>query len=300
MIKKYIRLFFPWVAWIYHKAKRKIVRKQLEKKRKQNKIITLDQLIADLKLIGIQENDLLIVHSSLSQMGYVENGAATVVDACFEVLGSGGTLVMPAFAHNTFSKIYLDTNPTFNVLADVSKAGAITEELRRRKNSVRSFHPTDAVTANGPLAEYLVKDHFGQITPYNTFSPYYRLAEKKAKILNIGVPLSTSVTNMHTLEDAVDFKFPIYVKQIYNVKMIDANGKLHIMKTKVHDPVYSEKRRANELLPLFEKEGILKHGKIGDAEATLIDAAGLFEVMVRNYNEKGITMYTPLGGDLKS
>ena len=81
MIKKYIRLFFPWAARIYHKAKRRMIRKQLDDKRKQNKIITRGQLIDELKLIGINKNDLLMVHSSLSRMGFVENGAATVVDA---------------------------------------------------------------------------------------------------------------------------------------------------------------------------------------------------------------------------
>lgn len=295
MLKTFIKKYFPFFATLFTKAKRFLIRHNLEKKRKKNQIITKEKLVADLKFIGIEKGDVLMVHSSLSKMGFIENGAATVVDACFEVIGPGGTLVMPAFAHQTFSKIYLDTNPIFNVLHDVSKAGAITEELRKRKNSHRSFHPTDSVTANGPLAEYLIKDHFGQLTPYNSCSPYYRLAEKKAKILNIGVPLSTSCTNLHTLEDAGPFKFPIYHNQIYEVKMIDQQGVLRVMKTKVHDPVYSKLRRANELVPLFEKEGILKHGVIGEAEATLIDAAGLFEVMVRNYKEKGITMYTPHG-----
>lgn len=275
-------------------------RRKLEQKRRNNEVVTKEQLVRDMRAMGIQKGDLLMVHSSLSKMGYIENGAATVVDACFEVIGPEGTLVMPAFAHNMFSKLYLDTEPTFNLLDDPSKAGAITEELRIRKGSMRSFHPTDAVAANGPLAHYLIKDHFGQLTPYNSFSPYFRLAEKKAKILNIGVPLSTSCTNMHVPEDAVDFKYPIYHSTIYEVKMIDDKGQIRYMKTKVHDPAYSVKRNANELVPLFEKEGILKHGKVGEAPTMLIDAAGLLEVMLRNYHEKGVTMYTPHGEMLKT
>lgn len=295
MIKSFVKKYFPALAGFLRKTKRLLIRQKLEQKRKNNQAITKEKIIEDLISIGIKKGDLLMVHSSMSKIGYLPDGAATFVDACFEVIGNEGTLVMPAFAHNTFSKIYLDTNPIFDIANDPSKAGAITEELRKRKNSLRSFHPTDAVTANGPLAYYLVKDHFGQLTPYNTYSPYYRLAEKHAKILNVGVPLSTSCTNMHTMEDAVDFKFPIYLDKIYEVKMKDQNGKICYMKTKVHDPVYSLKRRANELVPLFEREGILKKGYIGEAPTTYIDANGLFEVMVRNYKTNGISMYTPLG-----
>ena len=111
--------------------------------------------------------------------------------------------------------------------------------------------------------------------------------------------MSTTCTNLHTLEDAVDFKYPIYHSKIYEVKMRDDHGTIRTMKTKVHDPEYSRKRRANELAPLFEREGILRRGMIGEAPATFInDAWTLLEVMIRLYREKGITMYTPHGEDL--
>jgi len=300
MIRATIKRLFPGIAESGRKLKRRLIRKRLEQKRKKNEVVTRESLTKDLITAGIKMGDVLMVHSSLSSIGYIEGGAGAFVDACFDVIGPEGTLVMPAFAHGTFSKIYLDTNPVFDLLNSPSKAGAITEALRTRKNSERSFHPTDAVTANGPLAHYFVKDHYGQLTPYNQNSPYYRLAEKNARILNVGVPLSTSCTNLHLLEDAVAFKYPVYHQHIYEVKMIDGNGQVHYMKTKVHDPRYSEKRRANELVPLFEKEGILKHCTIGEAAATLIDAKGLLEVMLRNYHEKGITMYTPHGETLKT
>jgi len=293
-MKSFIKKYFPLAASLGRRLKRRMLWKKLEHKKKHS-VITKEKIKSDLLSAGIKRGDLLMVHSSMSSIGYLENGPAGFVDACLEVLGKEGTLVMPAFAHNTFSKIYLDTDPVFDILKSPSKAGAITEELRKRANSLRSFHPTDAVTAHGPLAEYLVKDHFGQITPYNNMSPYFRIAEKKGKILNIGIPLSISCTNLHTLEDAVDFKYPIYHSRIYEVRMVDETGTQKRMKTRVHDPVYSEKRKAEKLVPLFEREGILILCMIGEAPSTLIDAAGLLEVMIRNYREKGITMYTPEG-----
>ncbi|MGZ5305015.1 MAG: hypothetical protein ACXWDO_12930, partial [Bacteroidia bacterium] len=59
--------------------------------------------------------------------------------------------------------------------------------------------------------------------------------------------------------------------------------------------VFSQKGRPDELIPLFEKEGILSHCVVGEATATLIDAKGLLDTMIKNYYQNGVTMYTPFG-----
>jgi aminoglycoside 3-N-acetyltransferase len=69
------------------------------------------------------------------------------------------------------------------------------------------------------------------------------------------------------------------------------------MKTKVHDPEYSAKRNCDALKPMFEKEGVLVNGMIGEAKSMLIDANKMLAAMIRNYNEKGVTMYTPYGSN---
>jgi aminoglycoside 3-N-acetyltransferase len=291
LLKKYA----PFVIDTGRSIKKLLKKRELEKRRKTGKIITREKLLADLKQMGIREGDSIMVHMSLSKAGYIEGGAETVVDVLLQSVGKNGNVLMPSFAHQTFSKYYLDEDPVFDVKNSPSRAGAVTEAFRKRPNVLRSFHPTDSVCAHGPLAEYFISGHFGQLTPYTRESPYYKLATKQGKILNIGVPLNTSCTNMHTLEDAVDFKFPIYHPKIYEARMKNTEGELVTMKTKVHDPVFSQKRRPDELVPLFEKEGVLKHFTFGDANVMLVDAEGLFHTMIKNYNERGVTMYTPHG-----
>jgi aminoglycoside 3-N-acetyltransferase len=291
----FFKRYMPFVIDGGRKLKKAIKRIILKKKKKENRVVTRERLEADLKKMGLQAGDHVIVHSSLSKMGYVEGGAKALADAILNVIGKNGTLMCPCFAHQTFSKYYLDTNPVFDIVHSPSKAGAFTEYIRGLPGAKRSFHPTDSVCAIGPLAEYFTNSHFGQLTPYNQHSPYYKLAEKNGKILNIGVPLNTSCTNLHTLEDAVDFKYPVYHSKIYEVKMKDEQGQLRTMKTKVHDPVFSQKRRPDELMPLFNKEGIVTHGLVGEAAANLIGAKALLDVMIRNYHQRNITMYTPLG-----
>lgn len=290
-LKKYLPS--PIVTLVKN-LKRNYRRNKLESKKKQNQIIYKDSLIEDLKSLGIKEGDNVIVHSSLSKIGYVDGGAQTVIDALSETVGDSGTLLFPAFPANTFNKTYLEENPVFHILNTESKMGIITELFRKQQGVKRSFHPTDSVCAKGSLAEYFTKDHFGQLTPYNKFSPFYKLCEKKGKILMIGVPLETC-TNLHTLEDAVDFKYPVYDEKILEVKMIDESGKEHLMKTKVHNPEYSVKRKCSELAPIFEKENVLVKGKIGEADAMLINASTMHETMLRYYYERGVTMYTPYG-----
>lgn len=293
LLKKYA----PFVIEAGRSLKKSFKKKQLEAKRKKGEIITEATLVSDLRSLGIKEGDSVMVHISLSKVGYVDGGADTVINALMKAIGNKGNLLMPAFSHSTFSKYHLDTDPVFDVLNSPSKAGAVTEAFRKRKGVKRSFHPTDSVCAYGPLADHFTNSHFGQVTPYNEHSPYCKLTEKNGKILNIGVPLNTSCTNMHTLEDAVEFKFPVYHSKIYEVRMKNEQGEIKLMKTKVHDPAFSQKRLPDEQIPMFEKDKALVHGKFGEAKVMLVFAQELFASMLKNYKERGVTMYTPHGSN---
>lgn len=103
-------------------------------------------------------------------------------------------------------------------------------------------------------------------------------------------------THLHTLEDAViDFKFPVYFDKEFEVKIRMDDNSIQCMKTKVHNPEQSKKRKCDGLIPLFEEEGVLQHVAFGNARCLLIDAAGMFECMKKHYYENGVTMYTPKG-----
>jgi aminoglycoside 3-N-acetyltransferase len=67
------------------------------------------------------------------------------------------------------------------------------------------------------------------------------------------------------------------------------------MKTKVHHPEQSKTRRCDDLIPLFIEKGVMKKVKIGEANSLIVDAKGMYDVMINAYNENGITMYTPFG-----
>ncbi len=295
-MKQFILKYAPEFLLNWAKAFKKNERKkELLHQEQTNKAITKQKLVEDLQKIGIKKNDSVLVHSSLSKIGFVEGGAKTLVDALFEVVGENGTLLFPTFPAKGRNKTHLEQHPFFDIKNTPSQMGSVTEYFRKLNGVYRSFHPTDCVAAKGSLAEYFTNSHFGQLTPYNEHSPFRKLCNKNGKILMLGTTLNGACTNLHTLEDAVDFKFPVYDEKIVDVKMIDSEGKEVTMKTKVHNPEYSAKRNCDALKPLFEQENVLVNGTIGEAKSMLIDANKMLEVMIKNYYEKGITMYTPFG-----
>ena len=202
---------------------------------------------------------------------------------------------MPAFPAKGRNKDHIIEHPYFNIFETPSQMGVVSETFRKMSNVKRSFHPTDSVCALGKESDYFTNTHFGNITPYNENSPFKKLCSKKGKILMLGTTLNGACTNLHTLEDAVPFKYPVYDEKIFVVKMIDHHGMVSSMETKVHNPVWSSKRNCDALKPLFEKENVLLNGKIGEAHCMLIDADKMLEVMIDYYHQYGVTMYTPYG-----
>lgn len=296
-VRDFIRKITPkFLLTLNRKRKKEARNKVLNKQREKGEAITQTDLENQLKLMGLTTGDSVLVHSSLSRIGYLENGPTTLIDALLSVVGEQGTVLMPTSPNHVYQLNYIQNTPYFDVLHSPSKMGAVTEVFRTYPHSKRSLHPTEPVSAIGPLAEYYTKDHFNAVTPYAKNSPFYRLSEQNGKIMYIGVTLANAGTNLHTLEDAVEnFKFPVYYPTIFEIDVIDEKGQKHRMKTKVHDPVYSKKRKCDELIPLFEKHGVLKKCQLGNAETLVVDAKPFLEVMLAAYHTNGVTMYTPKG-----
>jgi aminoglycoside 3-N-acetyltransferase len=290
------RLLPAFILERYRSSKKKSKNSALQKERQQGKVISKNDLIKQLRSIGIKQGDVLLVHSSLSKIGFVQNGAKDVVEALLETVGPQGHLLMPNSPNASYQLDYIRELELFDVANAPSKLGAISEYFRTLPDAIRSAHPTEPVSCIGPDAEYFVGHHFGNLTPYNENSPFYRVSERNGKILYLGVTLDNAGTNLHTLEDAVpDFKFPVYYPEEFEVNVLFENGTLRSMKTLVHNPEQSKKRKCDGLIPLFIEKGAMKKVKIGRADALLTDAKRMFDVMHEEYKDHGVTMYTPKG-----
>lgn len=58
-------------------------------------LVTRDTVAAQLGTLGVETGEILLVHSSLSSLGWVCGGAVAVVQGLLDALGQMGTLVVP-------------------------------------------------------------------------------------------------------------------------------------------------------------------------------------------------------------
>ena len=288
--------FIPnFLKEIFRSLKRKKRQATLLNQQQSGQGFTQEDLKQSLLSAGIQPGDHLMVHASLSKMGFIEGGADTVVEVLKEMVGAEGLILMPTSPIARLQLDYVSANPLFDVLATPSAMGKVSEVFRTSDGVVRSYHPTEPVAAWGAQAYEYIKDHTNKNTPYHWDSPYGKLIQHGGKILYIGVTLDNAGTHLHTLEDAIDVGVPVYYAQEFRLPVHDYEGKELIITTKVHNPEYSKKRRCDELLPMFLREGVYREVYIGKAKTLVFDAKKMFDVMVSAFTERGVTMYNPNG-----
>ena len=297
MALKWKSLVPTFLKEIFRSLKRKKRQMALLNQQKSGQGFTQENLKQSLLSAGIQPGDHLMVHASLSKMGFIEGGANTVVDVLKEMVGAEGLILMPTSPIARLQLDYVSSNPLFDVYNTPSAMGKVSEVFRTSAGVVRSYHPTEPVAAWGVKAYEYIKDHTKKNTPYHWDSPYGKLIQHGGKILYIGVTLDNAGTHLHTLEDALDVGVPVYYAQEFRLPVRDYEGKELIITTKVHNPEYSKKRRCDELLPMFLREGVYREVYIGKAKTLVFDAKKMFEVMVSAFTDRGVTMYNPNGNE---
>jgi len=179
--------------------------------------VTVHSMQQDLRDIGICEGDMLLVHSSLSSLGWVCGGPQAVVQALLESVESTGTLVMPAQSGDwsdpaewqappvpsDWIDIIYREMPAFDpALTPTRGMGRIAELFRTVPGTVRSHHPQVSFCANGMLAEHITADHV--LTPqFGMASPLGKLYHLQAKVLLLGVDYD-SCTSFHLAEALIE------------------------------------------------------------------------------------------------
>ncbi len=180
--------------------------------------VTVQSLREDLLTLGVQPGMVLVVHSSLSQLGWVCGGAPSVVLALEEALTPEGTLVMPTHSGDLSEPSYWqnppipegwwqevrETMPAFDPSLTPSRGmGAVPECFRKQEGVLRSIHPHYSFAAWGRHARRVVEGHqlaFG----LGEMSPLARLYDLDAHILLLGVGHSSN-TSLHLAEYRAKF-----------------------------------------------------------------------------------------------
>ena len=179
---------------------------------------TVESLQADFKALGIEKGMVLLVHSSLSEMGWICGGAVAVIIALQKVLGETGTLVMPTHSTDlsepsqwenppvpeSWWQTIRETMPAYDPgLTPTRSMGKIVETFRKQKGVLRSTHPQSSFCASGPQASYIINNH-SLAYGFGEHSPLARIYDLNGFVLLLGVGHSSN-TSIHLAEYRADF-----------------------------------------------------------------------------------------------
>lgn len=168
---------------------------------------TRAELAEDLRALGVEPGQDLLVHASLHAIAGPSDRAVraeVVADALWDVLGPGGTIVVPTATSDNSNtsrehlartaglsdekrRRFLLEMPPFDPASTPSTGmGAFAEYIRTSSGAVRSAHPQTSMAALGPSAARFVDAH-AQDCHYGEASPLARLYEADGWILLLGV-----------------------------------------------------------------------------------------------------------------
>lgn len=237
--------------------------------------VTRERLVSDLKRLGIRRGDHLGLGISFRSIGRVQGGPDTLIDALMDVVGSGGTIMIPAFT--------LQFPPTktasggvahvFDPVRTPAYTGIVPETLRQRREALRSRHPVCSVVALGRLAQELTKGHDAE-GPY--YQPYSRLADFGGKILCIGigdnlVAFRHEAQYLAGLLDVVPFR--------HKTRYRDDAGRI---KTFVRRGGRACTRKLPDLVTVLREQGLVTDGEVGEADTVLVPARESLRVMIEH------------------
>ena len=243
-------------------------------------VVTQQDLIDGFRKMGVGAADTVLVHSSLSSFGYVEGGADTVIDALLTVL-SEGTLAVPTLTGT--EEDGPEHPPFFDVRSTACWTGCIPETFRRRKEALRSLHPTHSVAAIGKRAKELTEGHEKSASPCDEHSPYHKLAQMDGYILLLGVTQWNNTT-MHCVEELA--QVPLHLQDSFTDCVVtDYDGNRLIISNRLHSwlPPHADFTRME---PLLVEGGAIDFARIGNCVIRLVSARKLLDIGVKKLREE--------------
>ena len=196
--------------------------------------VTVESMTSDLHNLGVEAGQTVLVHGSLSALGWVCGGAPAVIDALKRVVGETGTVVMPTHSPGNRDPTNMSAPPIPESWHDIVREqmppyrpavtstqgmGAIAECFRSYPAVRRSDHPQHSFAALGADATFVTDDHAYDFS-LGEQSPLARVYDLDGDVLYLGTS-HTTATSLHLAEYRAD----IDLNTVTNASAVLVDGK---------------------------------------------------------------------------
>lgn len=240
---------------------------------------TIEELKGQIRAMGIQSHDTVLIHTAMRAVGPVEKGADGVIDAFCQVL-TDGLFLVPT---HTWAVVNRE-NPVYDVRSTVPNIGALPAAAAFRKDGIRSLHPTHSIWGHGADAEAYLRGEETASTPAPVGYAWGRLAERNAKILLIGVGNERN-TFIHAVDEMADIPNRIHPEP-YDVTIYDHEGNVRHNRFAGH--YCTEHPHVSEQFINFDRAftelGVWKEGKLGNAKVMIVDSVKCRDIVLKIYS----------------
>ena len=244
--------------------------------------ISKNDLIRDLKALGLSSKDHVIIHVSMSKIGWIIGGEVTLLQT-LQSFFDEGTIVMvtqtgdlsdprnwenPPVPSSWTNKI-IENMPTYDkYVTPPNRLGRLPRLFYNAKDVYRSDHPMDSFAAWGKRAEE-VTSFCDYHCAFGDKSPIQYMIDHDFKMLMIGTSYDTA-TVLHYAETKV--KHPPRMKQLLFIN--DEHGQRHVLEVEDidYDTIYF-----NEIGQDYEKYHHIQKGFMGQAETKVVDVKSLVQ-----------------------
>lgn len=254
----------------------------------ERKIVLKQDILSALEKVGVDKGQSIMVHTSLSKLGFVCGGAQIVIEALLESVGEDGTIMMPtqswknldpdAGVHweepESWWQIIRDNWPAYNKdITPTNTMGAVAEMFRKWPGSLRSDHPARSVAANGKYAKYLTERHelsniFGE------GSPIGKLYELDGYVLLLGVDYDKN-TSLHLAD--VRAEYPGKHNSIEHSAIMENGNRVW----KEYSTLFVDGEDFKEIGVAFEKEHSVNRVDLGNATVRFMKQRELVDFAVK-------------------
>lgn len=249
--------------------------------------LTVDSLAEQFAACGLAAGQTVLVHSSMSKMGWITGGPVAVIQALLRILTPSGTLMMPTHTNantdpthwqhppvpESWWPVIQQQSPAFDpAITPTREMGAIPELFRTWPGALRSGHPIGSFAALGPNADYLTTNH-ELLDMFGENSPIGKLYELDGTILLLGVNHENN-TSLHLSEYRANW--PGKATILEGTSMF-VNG---VRQWVEFDTLSLETDDFNQIGDSYEAKNNIPRHKVGQAEVRFMKQRPLIDYAV--------------------